>query len=175
MQAMLSTFLERLHLKIIPCINGLLAKPMSSKIPMLSLLQETLIIEFLEQKSVQIRAVLLSKPMIIPVLHSIAKTQISVCRGISTMKGSFSIGYFWSHMTLFSSCSVAELPRSSKQCVCDDNSNKVKCTDDDGEEYSEGDSFGGDDSGAKCEYLRQDYVEFNEVLGLIDGKDRIYL
>ena len=37
----------------------------------------------------------------------------------------------------------------------------------------EGDIFGADDSGDKCEYLRQDYVKFNEVLGLIDGKDRI--
>lgn len=80
-------------------------------------------------------------------------------------------------MTLFFSCSVSELGKSSKQCVCDnDNSNKVKCTDDStGKEYSEGDSFGADDSGEKCEYLREDYIKFNEVLGLIDGKDRIYL
>ena len=91
------------------------------------------------------------------------------------MIGKFFRGQFWVHVTLIFSCSVSELPKSSKQCVCDNTSDKVKCTDDTtGKEYSEGDIFGADDSGDKCEYLRQDYVKFNEVLGLIDGKDRIY-
>ena len=70
------------------------------------------------------------------------------------------------------SCSVSELPKASKQCVCDENSVSVKCTDD-GNEYSEGDIFGAEENSPKCEYLRKDHIRFNKALGLIDGKDRI--
>ena len=69
----------------------------------------------------------------------------------------------------YESCSVSELPKSSKQCVCDNASTSVKCTEN-GKDYVEGDIFGADQNGPKCEYLRKDNIAFNEVLGLIDGK-----
>ena len=141
MLTMLFCLKSTIQQMILPCTNGVLAKLMSNKQLMMSLLPEIhpLIIELQEQSHVTILAALLLEPMktIVPTL--IVKIQTSTCHGISTTRGNL-LPISEAHDINFS-CSVSELQKSSKQCVCvpDDQSSSVKCIDDTtGKEYSEG-------------------------------------
>ena len=71
------------------------------------------------------------------------------------------------------SCSANKIYKGSKKCVCDDTgaSTTVKCVDGT-TEYTEGQSFApSTDPADRCDYLRKDYINYNEYVNLITGKN----